>query len=251
MEELSVYFKKFKIATTILVITLIILIFMITRLVPTIQKIVEIQNEHKSRTVVLNDNERKLMDLKLASQKHEEEENNFLKIFFKPIEPSLDTESAMSDEFGEILQLMRENKVKARSIKYEYDPQDDNFVKNAGQRYSACRLDMEMVANYQQFENFLKDLYKHEHFLEISKVEVVPYQKNKKILLINAQIKLYSQKDPSQVQEEPAAQTTPDATEQPPADGAAAPNNGTMPAQDGAAPSPTSGAPEAPAADEF
>ena len=90
---------------------------------------------------------------------------------------------------------MRDNKVKARSIKYDYDPQDDNFVKNAGAKYHVCRITADMVANYSNFEGFLRDLFKHEHFLEISKLEIVPYQKDKKILLINLQIKLYAQKN--------------------------------------------------------
>ena len=120
---------------------------------------------------------------------------------------SLDTEAVMSDEFGEILQLLRDNKIKTRSVKYDYDPQDDNFVKNVGDRYSACRLNIEMVANYSNLENFLRELYKHEHFLDISKIEIVPYDKNKRILLINLQIKLYAQKDPAQAK--PAEQPAP------------------------------------------
>ena len=61
-----------------------------------------------------------------------------------------------------------------------------------------------MIASYSNFANFLRDLYKHEHFLEISKIEIAPYQKNKRILLISLQIKLYAQRDPSTVVDTPA-----------------------------------------------
>ena len=61
-----------------------------------------------------------------------------------------------------------------------------------------------MIANYSDFANFVRELYKHEHFLDISKIEIVPYQKNKRILLISFQIKLYAQRDPSSVVETPA-----------------------------------------------
>ena len=94
------------------------------------------------------------------------ENENLPKLFFKPVNLGLDTEAAISDEFGEILQLIRENKIKTRSIVYEYDPKDDNFVKNVPEKYQVCRITAEMIANYSDFENFLRDLYKHEHYLE-------------------------------------------------------------------------------------
>ena len=52
---------------------------------------------------------------------------------------------------------------------------------------------MEMIANYTNYNNFIKELYKHEHFLDIQSVEIVPYRRNKQILLINFKLKLYSQ----------------------------------------------------------
>ena len=53
---------------------------------------------------------------------------------------------------------------------------------------------MEMIANYTNFKNFMKELYKHDHYLDIAKVEIIPYKKNKNILLINFQLKLYAQR---------------------------------------------------------
>ena len=114
------------------------------------------------------------------------------KPFYKPVISGMDTEAVIAGEFAEILQLIRANRIKVRSIKYDYDPQDDNFVKNAGSTYKVARLNMEMIANYMNFNNFMKELYKHEHFLDIQSVEIVPYRKNKQILLINFKLKLYS-----------------------------------------------------------
>lgn len=130
-------------------------------------------------------------------------------MFFKPINEGLDTEAAIADEFAEILQLIRDNKIKTRSVKYDYDPQDDNFVKNAANRYHVCRVSAEMIASYANFANFLRELYKHEHFLEISKIEIAPYEKNKRILLVSLQIKLYAQKDAATAAAEAAAAPPP------------------------------------------
>ncbi len=200
----SIYLKKFKIALAILGLSVVISIALIAKTVPEIQKIVQIQQDTKTKSSELTDAERKLAELKSAAEKREVQDSNVLQMFFKPVSEGLDTEAAISDEFGEILQLMRDNKVKARSVKYDYDPQDDNFVKNAANKYHVCRVSAEMVANYADFANFVRELYKHEHFLDISKIEIVPYQKNKKILLVSFQIKLYAQRDPSSVVETPA-----------------------------------------------
>ncbi len=124
----------------------------------------------------------------------EQKEKTSGKPFYKPIESGLDKESVITGEFSEILQLIRANQIKVRSINYDYDPSDDNFVQGASSKYSVARLNMEMISTYKNYDNFLKELYKHEHFLDIQSVEIVPYRKNKKILLINCKIKLYAQK---------------------------------------------------------
>lgn len=204
MDKYTIYMKKFQIALGIFALSLIVFIFLVSKVVPEAQRISQIQTDYKAQSSALADSERKLQDLKDAAKRKEAENENIQKIFFKPISEGLDTEAAISDEFGEILQIVRENKIKMRSVKYDYDPQDDNFVKNAGNRYQVCRVTAEMIASYSNFANFLRELYKHEHFLEISKIEIAPYEKNKRILLISLQIKLYAQRDPSTVVETPA-----------------------------------------------
>lgn len=160
--------------------------------------VTEIMNQkqtYETKSQELKENKAKLE--KIRRQKAEEarkmaalEANS--KPFYKPVISGMDTEAVIAGEFAEILQLIRANRIKVRSIKYDYDPQDDNFVKNAGSTYKVARLNMEMIANYMNFNNFMKELYKHEHFLDIQSVEIVPYRKNKQILLINFKLKLYS-----------------------------------------------------------
>lgn len=206
MEDINVYLKKFKIAVAVLAAGILIMIFLISKIVPAVQSVFQLKNDYKNQTAMLEDAERKLQNLKDKENRKEAEASHMSKAVFKPITEGLDSEAAISDEFAEILQLIKENKVKTRAIKYDYDPQDDNFVKNAANKYHVCKITAELIATYSQFENFLRDLYKHEHFLEISQIEINPYQKNKKILLFNFTMKLYAQRDPSSVPAAPAAQ---------------------------------------------
>lgn len=203
MEQYNVYLKKFKVAIAIAVAAIALLIFFISKIIPSVQNVFQIQGEYKTKMSELSDAERKLEDMKKDEKRTEIEEQNLPKAVFKPINDGLDTEAAISDEFAEILQLIRENKIKTRSVQYEYDPQDDNFIKNAVRKYHVCRVTADLIATYSQFENFLRDLYKHEHFLEISSIEITPYEKNKRILLIKFVMKLYAQRDPSSVVDVP------------------------------------------------
>lgn len=203
MEQYNIYLKKFKVAIAIAVAAIALLIFFISKIIPSVQNVFQIQGEYKTKMSELSDAERKLEDMKNDVKRTEQEEQNLPKAVFKPINEGLDTEGAISDEFAEILQLIRENKIKTRSVQYDYDPQDDKFVKNAMKKYHVCRVTADLIATYSQFENFLRDLYKHEHFLEISSIEITPYEKNKRILLIKFVMKLYAQRDPSSVVDVP------------------------------------------------
>ena len=158
-----------------------------------------LSNDIKAKEEQLKQTQSQLDNLKSAEAAVEKKENDVSaadKPFYKPILSGFDSEAAIAGEFSEILQLVRANQIKIRSIKYEYDKDvaDDVFAQNAGDKYNVARLNIEMIANYSNYDNFLKELYKHEHFLDIQQIEIVPYKKNKKILLINCKIKLYAKK---------------------------------------------------------
>ena len=168
------------------------------QIIPKIQSAMAAKSTMESTQSSLTQAQEKLEKLKAdaAAQAQSVSQNakGEEKPFFKPVMTGLDTEAVIAGEFAEILELIRANKIKVRSIKYDYDPQDDNFVKGASSQYNVARLNMEMVGSYLDYDNFLKELYKHEHFLDVQSVEIVPYRKNKSILLVNFKLKLYAKK---------------------------------------------------------
>ena len=164
-----------------------------TQIAPTVQNIMDLNEQYAAQTLVLADKQRELDDLKIAV-KQQEDMSGIEKQMFEPAEAGLDAEGVIAGEFSEILEIIRANTVKMRSIDYSYDPADDKFVQGAPGKFNVAQLNMELISNYKNFENFLKDLYKHEHFLDICKVEVEPYEKDKSVLLINFAIKLYAKK---------------------------------------------------------
>ena len=196
---LILYAKKLQLPIMVLVLGLLIAGVLINGLVPKVKDFVKVNSEISTQSKSIEENQKKLEELKDSIKKNAEKKDNPVKAFYKPIESGLDAETIMSEAFGDILKMIRDNSIKTRAVKYDYNPADDKFVKNASSKYNVCTLSLEMIADYKHFQAFLRDLYKHEHFLEISNIEIIPYEKDKTILLIKCGLKLYSQKTDADV----------------------------------------------------
>ena len=83
------------------------------------------------------------------------------------------------------------SKVKPEGV---YNPPEDEFIKSAADKFNVCSLNMQIIADYSDLESFLKELYKYPYLININKIELTPYPKNKKILMSILQLKLYSSK---------------------------------------------------------
>lgn len=194
MNEYLTYLKKFYIAILIFVFAIIIAVFLVKQTIPEFGKIKNAQNDYKAKAEELVSTEQRLSELSSNLEKEKAEDEKIIKAFFTPENADIDSEAAISEEFNEILQILRENKIKTMKLNFQPNPSDDSFVIHASDKYYVSKMTAEMIASYTNFENFLRDLYKHEHFLDISRIEIKPYNKNKRILIIDIQIKFYAQK---------------------------------------------------------
>ncbi len=187
--------KLFKNAIMLLGLLVFMVIYLLfTKIVPLVQGISQTSAEYKTQAGILGEKERILDTKKQAVMKATDTNLTGTKEMYKPLESGLDAEGVVAAQFDDILKLLKANSIKTRAISYNYNPEDDPFIKSAPDKLSACTLDMQMVATYKNFEGFIKDLYKHEHFLDISKIEIIPYEKNKTLLLINFKLTLYALK---------------------------------------------------------
>lgn len=105
---------------------------------------------------------------------------------------SLDVDSAFSVLLDDIIEISRKNHIKTHSIQSTLNPSEDVFVKGDKEHFSAYQLDMKIVSDYSDFEGFIRDLYAYNYLININNIEIYPYQKNKRILLINLTLTLYS-----------------------------------------------------------
>lgn len=186
--------QRYKEAILFIVFMVIAIIYAVFKMQPKIAELIQIENDIKAKTVEVADLDRKVETLKAASIEKEAQTAGQNKKIYKSAESGLDAESSFTVLFDDIIEMTKYNAVKVYSIEYIYNPESDEFVKGAPDRYNVCQLNMQMIADYVDFESFLKELYKYPYLVNIDKLELTPYQKNKKILLINLQLKLYSEK---------------------------------------------------------
>lgn len=185
--------QKYKEAILYIVFILIGFIYLIVQVRPQIVTLFKTENDIKAKTVESADLARKLETLK-ASEMEKETLSGGTKHIYKPEEAGLDAESSFTVTFDDIIEMAKYNGIKIYSVEYLYNPTDDEFVKGAPDKYNVCQLNMQIISDYLDLESFLKDIYKYPYLVNVSKLELSPYPKNKKILVSNLQLKLYSSK---------------------------------------------------------
>jgi len=185
--------QKYKEPILYIIIIVLGFIYALVSIKPLIGGSIRLGNEIKAKKIEVADLGRKLDALKAAQDEKMSSAEQTKKIF-KPATSGMDAESSFSVILDDVIEMAKYNQVKVYSVSYIYNPPDDDFVKGAASNYNVCQLNMQLVADYRDFQTFLEDIYKYPYFLNIDKVELSPYLRDKKILLINMQLKLYSSK---------------------------------------------------------
>lgn len=183
--------RKYREAIIYTIFILIGFIYALVNIRPAIVNIFQVETGINKQTNQLSDSEKKLEALK----KTEQEKQSIVgqaKNIYTPDITGLDAESSFAIIFDDVIDMTKYNGIKLYAIEYVYNPQDDDFVKGAPSKYNVCQLNMSVIGDYADIESFLKELYKYPYLVNIDKVELSPYPKNKKILLSKMQIILYS-----------------------------------------------------------
>lgn len=170
------------------------IVFVVVKMQPKVVELINVEKDLRTQTAESQDLDRKLETLKSAEMKKQMQVDKQNKKIYKPGEAGLDAESSFTVIFDDIIEMAKYNSVKVYSIEYVYNPETDEFVKGDPSKYNVCQVDMKLIADYVDMESFFRELYKYPYLVNIDKIELVPYQKNKRILLSNVQLKLYSQK---------------------------------------------------------
>lgn len=186
--------KKYKDSILYILFIVIPIVFVGVKIQPKVVTLLDVENQLKAKNLEVLDLDRKLEAIKAESAAKEAQSSQKSKKIYKAEEAGLDVESSFTVLFDDIIEMAKYNGIKIYAIEYVYDPADDEVVKGAPASYNVCQLNMQMIADYVDLEGFFKEIYKYPYLVNINNVEIVPYEKNKKLLLTKLQLKLYTAK---------------------------------------------------------
>lgn len=184
---------KYKEVILYAVFLIIVFIFSITKLQPELFSFINVKKTMGDQSRKLDDLESRLSELK-QREAEKMDLSEVTKDIFKPDAFNSSIEDSSTVIFDDVIDMAKYNGIKIYSIGYVYNPKDDEFVTQASDKYNVCQLNLSLISDYLDLGSFLKDLYKYPYLINIGRLDTIPYPKNKKILMTNLQIKLYTSK---------------------------------------------------------
>ena len=143
----------------------------------------------QEKTTKLEDLKKQVEDLKMKNESYERAE----KISTKPVYKS---DLATVDQmFEDVIQSAKYNGLKLRSISYNLNPEGDIVSTNLSAEYNSCAIQMQLIGNYMQFRSYFQDIYNYPYLINLDKVSITPYSANKRILIADVTVIIYSAKN--------------------------------------------------------
>lgn len=121
-----------------------------------------------------------------------------VKRIYAPTESALGTDSLFFVLYTDLIEMLRNNSVKIKAIDYKYNPEDDNFVLHGKDAYFVCDIDLKLSSNFVDLGKLIQDIYQYPYYIKIRGIKIVPYEKDRKILLTDLKIRLYSYAEPKE-----------------------------------------------------
>ena len=121
------------------------------------------------------------------------------KKIYSPVEDNLGSDTLFFTLYSDLIEMVHANTIKIKSIDYQYNPEGDIFVAQKNSAYFVCDVDMEVVSNYVNLGKLIQDIYQYPYYIKINKIEVIPYPKDKRILLSKISVRLYAHTSPDEL----------------------------------------------------
>jgi Tfp pilus assembly protein PilO len=142
--------------------------------------------------------QKEIEDLKQKKEQRVITEQSSAKPVYQSDAEVTDQMSSYGVMFEDVIQAAKYNGLKLRSISYDTAPADDEINKNLAALYNACAIKMQLIGNYSQFRSYFQDIYNYPYLINLDKVSIKPYEKNKKILIADVVVSIYSAKNEAQ-----------------------------------------------------
>ena len=118
------------------------------------------------------------------------------KKIYSPQYASTENDRLFFTLYNDIIDLLKENSVKIKKVSYDYNPSNDHFVELGENKYFVCKINFELISNYINFGAFIEKVLQYPYYIKLNSIKIEPYQKDKKILIIELSLNIYSKLEP-------------------------------------------------------
>ncbi len=167
-------------------------------LYPKVMSVYTNYNEVKTKTQTVEQTKQQIADLKAQKENYEKEEKVSTKPVYKNDIATIDPMSSFGVMFEDVIQSAKYNGLKLRTISYNTSPAEDIVQKNISTDYNVCAISMQLIGTYMQFRSYFQDIYNYPYLINLDKISIKPYENNKRILIADVTVTLYSAKNEAQ-----------------------------------------------------
>lgn len=179
-------------------IILIAIAFGLYLIIPKATEAYEVYGEVKNITQQVDDLKNKIENIKVEKERYEKEEKISTKPVYKNEVEVSDRMSSFGVMFEDVIQSAKYNGLKLRSIGYNENPASDAVNSSLAAEYNVCAISMQLIGSYMQFRSYFQDIYNYPYLVNLDTIDIKPYEKNKKILISDVIVTLYSTKNAAQ-----------------------------------------------------
>lgn len=117
-----------------------------------------------------------------------------VKEIYKSDYEAADVMSSFGPMFQDIIDFVKSNDLRLKSVAYRENPPEDIIVKNTGEGYNVCVINMVLIGSYSQIQQFFSDLNNYPFMINVDKVLITAYENDKRLLIVRVDVVLYSKK---------------------------------------------------------
>lgn len=159
---------------------------------------INLYQEVQSKTQTVENLKNQIQDLKRKKEASDQKSKTAAKPVFKNELEVTDQMSSFGVMFEDVIQAAKYNGLKLRSISYDTAPTHDEVFREVADAYNACGINMQLIGSYAQFRSYFQDIYNYPYLINLDKISIKPYEKNKRILIADVVVTLYSTKNEAQ-----------------------------------------------------
>ena len=116
------------------------------------------------------------------------------KIIYQPQYAYSNSLLALNGMLEDITNKALKNQLKLRKIDYIENLTNDVITTNDPNSYNACGVKLSLIGSYLEFQKFLNEIFTYPYLINLNTIDITPYQRDKRVLIIDVTLHMYAKK---------------------------------------------------------